>query len=301
EGTDWGHEITAFRELRDIQPFRPTFTWDWLYTLPAALWGSDPRDYYDAIGGMIGTMARRGRWSGRAALRYERHDSVSVNTRRFLFGTRDDLDPIPSIEPGEIFAVEAGTQYSLGPGAFGIGNSVLTRFEAEAGFGDFRYNRLVGLLSVRYALGPFTLAARGDAGHAWGGVPPQLLFRFGSIEGLRGYESNEFGGSTAFLGRGRFLIGLPPRSAQPLARTGLFLIPPLRPNLVLLGETGWTDIGEDLADELLRLGARPTGGFRSSVGIGLSIFDDALTVERLQPVSDEDLDARWYFGLTYWY
>lgn len=301
EGTDWGHEITAFRELRDIQPFRPTFTWDWLYTLPAALWGSDPRDYYDAIGGMVGTMARRGRWSGRAALRYERHDSVSVNTRRFLFGTRDDLDPLPSIEPGEIFAVEAGTQYSLGPGAFGIGNSVLTRFEAEAGFGDFRYNRLVGLLSVRYALGPFTLAARGDAGHAWGGVPPQLLFRFGSIEGLRGYESNEFGGSTAFLGRGRFLIGLPPRSAQPLARTGLFLIPPLRPNLVLLGETGWTDIGEDLADELLRLGARPTGGFRSSVGIGLSIFDDALTVERLQPVSDEDLDARWYFGLTYWY
>ena len=37
------------RRLQDIQPFRPSFNWDWIYTLPAALWGSDTRDYYDRI------------------------------------------------------------------------------------------------------------------------------------------------------------------------------------------------------------------------------------------------------------
>ena len=137
---------------------------------------------------------------------------------------------------------------------------------------------------------------------AWGEVPPQKLFRFGSVEGLRGYAPNEFGGSTAVLGRVRGLIGIPPRSARPLARAGLFLIPPLRPNLVFLAETGWTEVDSELAVELRGLGARVTDGFRSSVGFGVSIFDDAFTVERLQPVGDhDDREARWYVGLTYWY
>jgi hypothetical protein len=134
-------------------------------------------------------------------------------------------------------------------------------------------------------------------------VPPQRLFRFGSFEGLRGYENNEFGGSTAMLARGRVLLGLPPRSSRPLASFDMFLIPPLRPALVLLGETGWTRVDDDLTDELLRLGAVPTDGYRSSVGVGLSFFDDAISVERLQPVGRDadERGARWYFGLTYWY
>jgi hypothetical protein len=301
-GIDWGVEAAAYRRLRDIQPFRPTFMWDWFYTLPAVIWGADPRDYYDATGVEAGVIGRSGRLSGRAGLRFEAQDSVQINTQRFLFGVSDEFEPLPSIEPGNLFALEAGGQYAFGPGAFGIGSSLLTRAEAELGFADFRYNRVAGLLSVRYGLGPLTVAARGDAGHVWGDAPPQKLFRFGSVEGLRGYEANEFGGSTALLGRARMLVGIPPRSAQPLARAGLFLIPPLRPNLVLLGETGWTDVDPDLEEALDRLGSRTTDGFRSSVGFGLSIFDDALTVERLFPLgADEDRSPRWYVGLTYWY
>jgi hypothetical protein len=303
EGIDRGFEAAAYRRLRDIQPFRPTFMWDWFYTLPALLWGADPRDYYDASGVELSTIGRLDRWSGRGTVRYERHDSVSVNTDRFLFGTVSDVRPLAGVEPGNLLALELGSQYAFGPGAFGIGNSVLTRAEAELGFVDFRYNRVAGLLSFRGIAGPFTLAARADAGHAWGGVPPQKLFRFGSIEGLRGYEANEFGGSTALLARGRALLGLPPRTARPLARSGLFLIPPLRPSLVLLAESGWTEIAENLEFELLRLGSRPTEGFRTSVGAGLSIFDDAVTVERIQPVgfAREERGPRWYVGLTYWY
>lgn len=299
-GVDWGVDAALYRRLRDIQPFRPTFMWDWFYTLPALLWGSDPRDYYDALGGELSIVARDQRWSGRLTGRVEQHDSLSINTDRFLFGTSTEFGPLAGVEPGLLTAVELGGQYSLGPGAFGIGNSFLTRVEGEAGFGDFGYQRITALLSIRYSVGPLTIAARGDAGHVLGEAPPQKLFRFGSVEGLRGYEPNEFGGSTAVLGRGRLLLGLPPRSSQPLARAGLFLIPPLRPNLVLLGETGRTTIDAELVDELARLGSRTTDGYRSSWGVGLSIFDDAVTVERIFPM-DEDRDPRWYVGLTYWY
>jgi hypothetical protein len=302
EGVDWGFDAAAYRRLRDIQPFRPTFVWDWFYTLPALLWGSDPRDYYDTIGGEMAVTARRERWSGRVGARFEEQDSVSQNTERFLFGVSEEFEPLAGVEPGSLLAFELGTQYSLGPGAFGIGNSLLTRADAELGLADFEYSRVTGLLSLRYALGPLTIAARGDAGRVWGSPPPQKLFRFGSVEGLRGYEPNEFGGSSALLGRARVLLGVPPRSSRPLARAGLFLIPPLRPNLVFVAETGWTDIDTDLGNELVRLGARPTAGFRSSIGFGVSIFDDAVTIERLQPVDDEeDREARWYVGLTYWY
>lgn len=300
DGYDLGVEVTGYRRLREIQPFRPTFIWDWFYTLPALLWGSDPRDYYDATGAELSALARRQRWSGRGTIRYEQHDSVQINTERFLFGTSDEFEPLAGITPGKLFGLEAGTQFALGPGAFGIGNSLLTRAEAELGRGDFSYQRLTGLLSFRYAVGPLTLAARGDGGYAWGAPPPQKLFRFGAIEGLRGYEPNEFGGSRALLGRTRVLLGIPPRSARPLARAGLFLIPPLRPNLLFLAESGWATTDEETAPALEKLGSRPTDGFRSSIGFGISIFDDAVTLERLQPL-EEDRDARWYFGLTYWY
>jgi hypothetical protein len=302
--SDRGAEITAFRRLVDIQPFRPTYGWDWIYSIPAVLWGSDVRDYYDVTGVEAFASGRHGRWTGRVGGRFESHDSVQVNTSKFLFGTAGDFGPLASIEPGNHAALEAGAGYSFGPGAFGMGNSTILRGDAELGLADFRFTRLTGLLSARYNLGPITLASRTDAGHATGGVPPQKLFRFGSLEGLRGYEPNEFGGSTAVLSRARrVLIGLPPRSTRPLARVGMFLIPPLRPSLVLLGESGWTWIDEDLEDELLRLGARPTGGARSSVGVGLSILDDAITIERLQPVGQDadERSARWYVGLTYWY
>lgn len=301
--TDWGAEITAYRRLPDIQAFRPTYAWDWIYTLPALFWGSDRRDYYDAAGVELFGSARHGRWTGRLGARVEAHDSVRTNTRRFLFGEAEEFGPVAAAEPGTHAAVEATGGYSLGPGAFGVGNSVIAQAGAELGVGDFRFRRLTGLLSLRSVLGPLTFAARADAGHVWGAAPPQRLFRFGSVEGLRGYEPNEFGGSSSVLARGRLLVGLPPRSAEPIARAGFLLLPPLRPSLVLVGETGWARVESGLADELLRLGATPTGGWRSAVGAGISFLDDAVTIERLHPVGfgSEGRKGRWYVGLTSWY
>lgn len=301
--SDYGAELTLYRRLEDIIAFRPTVTADWLYSLPALLWGADRRDYYDAAGVEAFGIGRWGRWVARAGGRMEKQDSVQINTTRFLFGEAGDFGPVAGAEPGTHVSLELGGGYSLGPGAFGIGNSAILRSDLEQGLGDFSFTRLTGLASVRYVLGPITVASRTDAGHAAGGVPPQRLFRFGAVEGLRGYEPNEFGGSTALLTRGRLLLGLPPRSMQPISRAGMFIIPPLRPSLVFLVESGWTWIHPELEDELARLRARPTDGARSAVGVGVSFLDDAITIERLQPIGSdsEERGARWYVGLTFWY
>lgn len=300
---DWGGSITAYRRLNAILPFQPTFNWDWIYTIPALFWGSDSRDYYDAAGVEAFATVRQGRWSGRLGGRVEREDSVSVHTENFLFGRATDFGPLAGVEPGTHAALEAGGGYALGPGAFGIGNSIIARLDTELGVGDFHFRRVTALLSTRYRVGPVTLATRVDAGHVTGDAPPQKLFRFGSTEGLRGFAPDEFGGSSAVLARGRALIGIPPRSTRPLGRVGFFIIPPLRPSLVLVGESGWTRVDGSLLGNLQRLGARPTDGAQSSVGVGVSILDDALTFERLEPVgpSARDREPRWYLGLTYWY
>ncbi|HET8655626.1 MAG TPA: hypothetical protein VFL93_08955 [Longimicrobiaceae bacterium] len=302
-GADFGAEAAVYRRLHAIMPFQPTYSAGWIYSLPALLWGSDTRDYYDAAGVELFGTVRRGRWSGRLGGRVEREDSLRVNTTRFAFGKAPDFGPLAGVEEGTLTAVEGSVGYSLGPGAFGVGNSLVARTDAELGQGDFHYQRLVGLVSVRRSLGPITLAARIDAGQVWGAAPPQKLFRFGSTEGLHGYEPDEFGGSTALLARARVPIGLPPRSQQPLARVGFLLVPPLRPALVLVGESGWSRVDEDLRDELARLGARPTGGARSALGLGLSVFDDAVTAEYLWPVGADagERSGRWYVGLTEWY
>jgi hypothetical protein len=299
-GIEQGLSAAFYRRLRDTRAFPPTFQWDWLHTLPALVGGSDTRDYFDATGAELAFSRATGPWRARLATRWERQDSVQRNTDRFLFGRAEEFPPLAQVEPGTHAALEAEVGFARGSGAFGIGNSRVGALRAEVGLGDFAVQRLTGLVSFRHAREPFTLAARLDAGHAWGAVPPQMLFRFGAAEGLSGYDVNEFGGSSSALGRGRLLIGIPPRDPRPMARAGPFFVPPLRPALVLLGEAGWADVSERARPSLARLGATPTGGVRAAAGAGLSLFDDALTVEWLRPL-DADRPGRWYFGVARWF
>ncbi|CAN5768406.1 hypothetical protein BH23GEM7_BH23GEM7_16090 [soil metagenome] len=299
-GIERGVTAGVYRRLREVRAFQPTFRWDFLYSLPALVGGSDLRDYYDATGAELSLRAGTGSWIGRVGGRWERQDSVRRNTGSFLFGTAQDFPPLAPMDPGTHAALEGAVGYSRGPGAFGIGNSAVASLRAEVGMADFRTQRLIGLLSFRQALGPITFASRLDAGHGWGELPPQQLFRFGVEEGLLGYEPNEFGGSTAAIGRGRLLIGLPPRSTQPLARSGFFIVPPLRPSLVLLGEAGWAEVSERSRPQLARLASVPTERVRGSLGVGVSIFEDALTLEWYRPL-EEDRRGRWYFGLVRWF
>jgi hypothetical protein len=299
-GIERGLSAAAYRRLRDTRTFGPTFQWDLLYTLAASLGGSDPRDYYDVTGGELSVSAGREPWRAAVALRAETHRAVERNVGRFAFGEADDFPTLAPIQEGTHAGLELVGSYRWGPGAFGIGNSLIATARAEIGFGDFQTQRVVGLLSFRRYLEPFTLAARLDAGHIFGSPPPQMLFRFGGDEGLTAYGRNEFGGSSAAIARGRLLVGVPPRTTRALARAGPFMLPALRPALVFVGETGWSSVANRARDTFDLLGTGTTDGARTTVGAGISLFDDAITLEWVRPL-EEDREGRWYFGLVRWH
>jgi len=292
--------LAAYRRLADTRAFRPSIEWGWLHSLPAALAGSDPRDYYDAVGADAGWSRRAGAWRTRLGIRWEQHDSVRIGTDRYLFGEATEFGPVAPVSPGSRATAEAELAFARGSGAFGLGNGTVASLRAEVAGGSLGGHRAMALLSLRRTLEPFTLAGRVDAGHALGDVPPQLLFRLGGDQGLTGYTANEFAGSSAAVARGRLLLGVPPRSQRPLIRVGPFFVPPLRPSLVALGEVGWTHASARAAPAVELLRAATTDGAIGAWGAGVSVFDDALTLERVQPV-DRKRPARWYFGVSRWF
>ena len=295
-GPRWGANVGAYRRLRDMTSFRPPLQWELGYALGAALGGYDVRDYYDAFGAEAFATRRSGGWTARLGGRVEQHDSVSRNTESFFFGEAGDFPAVAPAEPGTHAAAEGTLRYARGTGAFGVGGGVIAQMTAEQGFGEFGVTRATALLSTRFPSRYVTVIARGDAGAVLGAAPPQFLFRFGGIEGLRGYERNEFGGSTAVLGRARLLLHVPPYGREPLFRAGFFLFPPLRPALVLSGDAGWTSVSGDSRTSLERLGARETDGVRSSYGVGLSLFEDAVSIEYVWP--GDGGEGRWYTGFV---
>ncbi len=293
--------IGAYRRLRDTQAFRPSLQWGLGWTLGAALAGTDTRDYYDAAGVEVGGTRSAGPLSARLGLRWERHTPVERNTERFLLGEADSLD-FPRVAPadaGNHAAVEGEAVYATGAGAFGIQRSFVAMARAEAGLGDFRTVRLTGRLATRRPTRFVTVAGRVDGGLVTGEPPPQFLFRFGGTEGLRGYDPNAFGGSTAALAKVRVLGHLPPYSSQPLFRIGFFAMPPLRPSLVVSGDAGWAEVSERARPSLLRLGSPVTDGVRAAWGVGLSLFDDTVSAEWVRPSGGGS--GKWYVGLVQWY
>lgn len=288
----------AYRRLADLRTFRPTLQWDWLYAAAAGLGGSDRRQYMDVTGAELWATTRRGPWSARLAVRTERQDSVREHTDRYLFGRAPDFPPLVAILPGRHTAVELDLGYARGPGIFALGPSRIVGLRLEAGLGDFRFLRAVGLVSVRQPLGPFTVRGRLDGGVATGEVPPQFLLRFGEPEGLRGAPELGYAGTRAVLARGRFLIPLPPRSERPLLQGGGFLLPPLRPHFVLVGETGRADRTSDAlppADPTRPQPGPTNGAWVGRYGLGLSLFDDALSLEVLRSRGGP---TRVYVGFT---
>jgi hypothetical protein len=296
QGPRWGAVAGAYRRLRDMTSFRPPLQWELGYSLGAVLGGYDVRDYYDAAGAEAYGIRRGGPWTLRLGVRGERHRPVERNTGSYLFGTAEDFPEVAPADAGTHAAAEGTIRYARGSGALGVLGGLVAQASAEQGFGDFGVTRASALLSARFPSRYVTLIARGDAGTVTGASPTQFLFRFGGVEGLRGYERNEFGGTDALLGRGRALLHLPPYGSQPLFRAGLFLFPPLRPALVVSGDAGWTRVNDPSREALGRLGARETEGWRTSYGAGLSIFDDALSIERVWP--GEGGEGRWYVGFV---
>ncbi|HEU4454115.1 MAG TPA: hypothetical protein VFR81_13690, partial [Longimicrobium sp.] len=72
-----------------------------------------------------------------------------------------------------------------------------------------------------------------------------------------------------------------------------------RPAIVVSGDAGWSDVSDESAPSLLRLGSRVTDGTRYSYGAGLSFFEDAVSIEHVWP--GDGGDGRWYLGFTTWF
>lgn len=296
DGPRYGATVGAYRRLREMTSFRPPLQWEVGYALGAALGGVDVRDYYDAVGLEAFGTRRRGPWTARLGGRWETHDSVSVNTTAYAFGTAGEFPAVAPADPGTHAAAEATLRYARGTGAFGVGGGVIAQLTAEQGLGDFGVTRAQALLSARFPSRFVTVIGRADAGTLIGTSPTQFLYRFGGTEGLRGYERNEFGGTTAALGRARLLLHLPPYSSEPLFRAGVFLFPPLRPAIALSGDAGWAAVNDESAPALARVLARETDGWRTSYGAGLSFFEDAVSIEYVWP--GDGGEGRWYTGFV---
>jgi hypothetical protein len=295
----WAGVVGGYRRLREMTGFQPLVRWELGHTLGSALAGYDLRDYYDVQGADAFAIRRAGPWTSRLGVRWERQDSVTRNTEHFLLGRADNFPPVVAAEPGTHAGLEGAVRYARGAGALGVTGGTVLSLQGEVGLGDFRIGRGTGVLSWRRPGRVVSFAARGDGGAVTGESPPQYLFRFGGPEGLRGYGRNEFGGSAAALGRARMLLHLPPYGSQPVWRSGFLLVPPLRPAFVVSGDAGWAAVSEASRPALERTGARETEGVRSSFGVGLSIFDDVVSVERVWP--GEGGRGRWYLGLVAWF
>jgi hypothetical protein len=296
----WTYSAGAYRRLVDTQVFRSALRWEIGRSLNAALSGVDERDFYDSKGVEAFATRRSGPWTAKLGGRFERQDLVTKHTDRTIFGAKARRFPdVGPADEGTHGAVEADLRFNRGAGAFGLGNSLVAGVHGETGLADFRFTRFTAMVSTRRDTRFVSVLARADGGQAFGETPPQYLFRFGGDEGLRGYRLREFGGSSAALARGRLLLHLPPYGNEPLFRIGFFAVPPLRPAVVLAGETGWSDVSDRSAAALARLGSAPTDGWKGSYGTGVSIFDDAVSAEYVRPTGGGK--GKWYVGFVQWF
>lgn len=233
-----------------------------LNTLHAAVAGEDHLDPYYATG--LGVEVERrlaGAWRADFDLSYERHTSGLLEEPAALLDGTARFRPVRAVDEGSLLGAriallrsESADRASDWSGKLALEGGA---FEGEA----FLRPTLEFSASRRSADRRTTVELRGAAGLAAGEVPAQRLFLFGGRATLPGYEYRGFAGdrfALAELEASREIIG-------PWIR------------LRALSATGWTDFGS--ASLPAGWNAGPTGGARTSVGIGLGLVYDVLRLD----------------------
>lgn len=280
-------ELELYRRLMDARTFLPIVDWTAFHSALALFRGEDPFDYYDALGGALSVRVRSDPWELRIGSRWERHRPVERNTTWHLRRDAAGFTEVSVADPGDHAVLEAGLLFRYGlPTA--VGEGLVARVEGTWGLGEFAFRRLTGTALARTGAGVLGLRTRLDGARTWGAPPPQFIPRFGGAYGVGGLPHGGFGGTTVVLGRGRGLLALPPRSEVPLMRSGRYFVPALRPHLVASVDAGWSAVTEAARPTLERLEVEATasGGassLRGSYGIGVSLFDDLVSVEYIRP------------------
>lgn len=174
----------------------------------------------------------------------------------------------------------------------------------ERGRGDLDYDRLEARVATRRIRGPWTLAARADAGLLLGDAPPaQQLFELGGSARLPGYDYKQFAGDRAAVLAGLGMYTLPLwRAPIPLSiRSRRFVLPSPSPALSVGLQSGWTRLTTDGARAAARrLGVRTddagalvpiataTDGVRTTVDVGVRFFGGAIGVVLARAVDRRD-------------
>ena len=169
----------------------------------------------------------------------------------------------------------------------------------EIGRGGLDWQRAQLSLFGRKYWGPIALSVDAEGGAVWGAaIPPQQLFEMGGSGVLPGYAYKQFAGDRAALLRSDASYSFPIwRSPRRFWRS--FFIPGLGPGLAARLQGGWTELLSNASRvAVTELGAGwsavpvsvPTGGFRATFGLGVTLFSGSLHLGIARPV---DHQAPW--------
>lgn len=269
----------------------------------AAMFGSiDDFDYVDrrvALGSLTRVLGSvdRGLVTLQAGVGDDRAERIRLT--HGLFG-RGSFRPNRGVTEGT-YALAVG-DLELHPNASGqsLQPGIGASLHHEIGRGALDWQRSeLSIFGNKY-WGPVTIAVDGEAGSVWGSViPPQQLFELGGSGVLPGYGYKEFAGDRVALVRTNAFYAFPVwRSPHRLWRT-LFM-PGVGPGLAAGLQGGWTALSTDAARiAVTQLGegsaipvSRATGGFRATLGLGVTLFSGAAHFGFARPI---DHQARWRF------
>ena len=214
----------------------------------------------------------------------ERQDNLPVITRYSVFGGSTSAGFVPNLTAREGSIAGASARVRRNYGLDPEGWRLFTDARAEAGVGDWSYQRGAIDLGVSHQVGgDFNFALTAGGGAVFGDAPQQRLFFLGGLHTVRGLAP----GTPADRGG---IVGTPGGTAYWLARSELAYGPASR-RVSVYYDAGWTGRKKEWLDP-----GRPLQG----VGVGYSILDGLLRFDVARGVyptaqwrMDFSVDARF--------
>lgn len=256
-----GFGITAYRRLADLGDWgRPLSFGNSFNSLVV---GYDEGLYFRETGFEVSANRHGKRTRVEGALFAERHQNARKQSDASLpnlFGDAVFPDNIVAAR-GNVAGVSGRLRAfsSVDPGTPILSGAIW----GEVATGDFDlYGRAAVSVALQVPVSEWSLALEGGSGRVFGEPPPQRRFHLGGSYTLRAFDPVSTGGDSFWFGRlelGRgFRIGDPAYDVggSPMRITGFW-------------DTGWTG----------PVDAFGTEGWRSSVGVGVSLLDGLFRID----------------------
>ena len=256
-----GFGIAAYRRLTDLGDWGRPLSFG--NSFNSLIVGYDEGLYFRETGFEISASRQGKRTRVEGALFAERHQNApkqSDASLPSLFGDAVFSDNIVAAR-GDVAGVSGRLRAfsSVDPGTPILSGSVW----GEVATGDFDlYGRAAVSAALQLPVSEWIVALEGGAGSVFGEPPPQRRFHLGGSYTLRAFDPVSTGGDSFWFGRfelGRgFRIGDPTYDVggSPIRVTGFW-------------DAGWTGPVDDFG----------TDGWRSSVGVGVSLMDGLFRID----------------------